>query len=103
MSKETASDLLTAIPKHIAPTTWSNDNMDEPTIDMIASKPNERQEGVHTVTIPMSTLIIRQTPEVHRQIVEFLKKLNVEIQMDQPGMGGGFGGGMGGGMGGSRL
>ncbi len=51
------------------------------------------------VARPSSVLIIRQTPEVHREIQKFLRSLNVRFEpgMEGGGMGGGFMGGGGGG------
>ncbi len=68
--------------------------------------------AVKSVVIrPRSILVIRQTPEVHREIQQFLSNLGVVVELGvlepgsrghwlRGGMGGMFGGGMGGGMGG---
>ncbi len=54
------------------------------------------------VVRPRSTLVIRQTAEVHREIQKFLKNLDVVVEsgVPQDANGGFFGGGGGGGMGG---
>lgn len=128
MPSDVASDMLSVIPKLVAPASWNVPGKNYATIHLVASHPIEEQvDGVVSgsahevrqvnpstsiVLRPMSMIIVRQSPDVHLQIHKLLADMRINVDVGvlnqntkESGMMGGAGGGinaggMGGGMGG---
>lgn len=126
LPRDVAADLKTTLPSLVAPENWTTENGEQRTIHLVASTPYlETVEGVVSggadevqvvhppvekggrsepgpaksiVVRPRSVLIIRQSPQVHREIQKFLNSLQIAVEFGttdgQPlpmvGGGGGF-------------